>query len=58
MKHYDGDPAHCSEDCAGPHFEDEAPEVCPDCGGNGRACYPRCTDAWEHPRPYEEGEGQ
>jgi hypothetical protein len=42
--HWEGDPDYCSEWCSrttpeGVHFDDEAPEVCEECGGNGLNCY-------------------
>ncbi len=52
--HADGDPDGCSESCRGPHYEDEASEVCPNCGGNGRACFYGCD---RNGRPYELFEG-
>jgi len=39
--HYEGSP-ECSEHCTEKHIGDDilanAPESCPECGGNGRAC--------------------
>lgn len=52
--HDDGHPDHCSEFCNGPHYGDNAPEVCLTCGGNGRACFYGCID---RSRPFEEFEG-
>lgn len=56
--HFDGDPDGCSEDCRGPHLDD-APagrDCCAGCGGNARACYPRCRER-ELNRPFESWEG-
>lgn len=57
--HYDGDPNGCSEDCQGPHLDDlpaGAPEVCADCGGNAKRCYPVCRERQTN-RPFEPWEG-
>ncbi len=53
--HHDGDPWYCGQGCPGPHHTDQAPAICPECGGSGRACRPECT---ERPRRYDPWDGR
>lgn len=55
--HWEGDPNGCSENCTGPHFGDNAPEVCPECGGNGRICIDGCIDRVQRYEPWEGSTG-
>ncbi len=53
--HEDGHPDYCAADCNGPHFEDAASEVCPECGGSGKGCFYGCRERQQ--RGYDEFEG-
>ena len=54
-EHDEGDPYACREHCPGPHIGDgtDIPECCPDCGGNGRACWPSCNHSVRRYEPFE-----
>lgn len=55
MAHYEGSPDGCRENCPGPHIGDDikAPDVCPECGGNGRACKFGCQHTSRAYEPFE-----